>query len=125
MEELAVKSEQHRADDLTVRAAQIRALPPAVQNREATLLVRCPSRSLVLRVFRLGSGVVLALPVSQGWIARIVGSDYWFVVPQGPQVNNVMAARCRCCARLHPVSAEEITAAVRAGARTITLCAVS
>ncbi|MGH3511659.1 MAG: hypothetical protein ACRDRB_05205 [Pseudonocardiaceae bacterium] len=113
-----MKSEQRAVDDLTTRAAQIRALPPAVQNREATLLVRCPRRALLLRVFRLGSGELFALPAPGGLLA-----SSWFVVP--PDTRREIPARCRCCSGgLRMVSSEVITAAVRAGNRTLTLRAL-
>jgi hypothetical protein len=111
--------DQCRVDDLTARAAQIRALPPAVQNREATLLVRCPRRALLVRVFRHARGELLALPAPSD---RLLGSS-WFVVPEADGLWQV-SARCRCCPGMWQVSAEQLHAAIQAGKRTVTLCAV-
>lgn len=93
----------------TRRAAQIRALPGAVQNREARLIVRCARHAVVCRVFQTVDGL-LFIPAgkrhrkvsdSSGWVGD---GPYWLETETVEQLR----VQCRCCADPHEFTTEQM-----------------
>ncbi|MCA1672843.1 MAG: hypothetical protein LC799_11795 [Actinobacteria bacterium] len=102
----------------------IQTLPPRVLNREAVVLGRCPKRDLLVRVFQIASGELIAFPRGRMWSAGHWWNPAPFWLPTNRVTGRELIMRCKCCADLRRVDIGQILAAVRAGRRAIILRSV-
>lgn len=105
---------KRRVEIAWTASRQIRALPPAVQNREAVVLVRCPQRALLVRVFRLADGELLVLHARYNTVP-------WLLDTMPDFTEDAVPARCKCCADAYRVPTTSIRAAVATGRGTVTV----
>ena len=113
-----------------VKAAQIRALPGSVQNREAVVVPRCRRGAAICRVFQTPDGL-LAIPLGRDWATQLrrhhrsQGSGavepawvepepYWL----DENRSETLTGGCKCCPDSSPIETTHIFEAIRRGRKS-------
>ncbi|MCA1671729.1 MAG: hypothetical protein LC799_05840 [Actinobacteria bacterium] len=111
-----------------VKAAQIRALPGSVQNREAVVVPRCRRGAVICRVFRTPDGL-LALPLGRDWATQLRhdARGFRFVAPAWVEPEpywldenrpETLTGGCDCCPDPSMIETPRIFDAIRRGQKS-------